>query len=110
MIRKLLCHSLIYLILFTVTRVSLASVNPDVSPAVKPGKPPAVAALASKLTDAEIDTIRAQLDARVADIRMKVGPEALAALRNTYQDTATPEELEEWEKLTRKLASILEEH
>jgi len=112
--RKLLCLSLICLTLFMVTGLSSAAVSPVVTLADKPEKTAektaAAQVLVSKLTDTEIDTIRAQLDAKATEIRLKAGPDAIALLRNTYQDTATPEELDEWENLTRKLASILEEH
>jgi small-conductance mechanosensitive channel len=80
---------------------ALAGKNPETSQAP---------AAATELTDKEIDESRAKLEARSAQVRQQYGPDALAALRKTYQSAASPEELENWEKLSGKLAGILEDH
>jgi len=107
--RKLLCHSLFCLLLLTFATTSPAAVNPLSRVIGKPAETEP-AAPASELSDKEIDANRLKLEARSVQVRLQYSPQAVAALRKTYQDAASPEELEKWEKLNGKLAGILEDH
>jgi len=101
---------LVGLFLLMVTTSAWAVNNPLSAIAGKNSETSSSATIATELTDKEIDESRAKLEARSAQVRQQHGPEALAALRKTYQGTASPEELENWEKLSGKLAGILEDH
>lgn len=78
------------------------------APQAQPGAPQAQVTAA--LSDEEIEASRAKLDARSSELRQQTDPKAITSLRTTYQEAATPQELDDWEKLTGKLAGILEDN
>jgi len=88
----------------------MAAVNPLSRVTDKPAETQPATPPSSELTDKEIDATRQKLEARSAQVRLQYSPEALAELRKTYQGAASPEEIEKWEKLSGKLAGILEDH
>ncbi|HJV65787.1 MAG TPA: mechanosensitive ion channel domain-containing protein [Geomonas sp.] len=84
--------------------------NPWPSPLAQKDEPqPAIPAVALN-TDEEIDQSSAKLEARLADLRLHLLPEAVAELKRSYHDAATPAELLEWERLANRLAAIVEGH
>ena len=87
---------------------ALSGKKADTHAQAQPGTPQAQ--LTAALNDEEIEASRAKLDARSSELRQQSDPKAIAALRTTYQEAATPQELDDWEKLTGKLAGILEDH
>ena len=99
--RKLLCSAYCCLLLFSASPPVVAAVNPITKTIDKAAQPQPVAATATDMSDKEIDADRLKLEARIADFLLQTAPEAVAALRNTYQDAATPQELDEWVKLVR---------
>lgn len=66
--------------------------------------------VATALADEDIDKSKARLESRLAELRLQLRPEAIAAMQKAYQDAATPQELKEWEKLTNRLTGILDDH
>lgn len=66
--------------------------------------------MAPTVTDEDIEQSKAKLETRLAELHRQLLPEAVAALRRTYQNAATPQELQEWEQLTNRLAGILDSH
>ena len=75
----------------------------------KPDTQPQYPATAT-ITDENIDESRAKLEYRLAELHLQLLPDRVAALHKTYQNAASPQELEEWEKLTNRLAGILDNH
>jgi len=108
--RKLLCHSLCCLLLLAASSMATAAVNPLSRAIDKPAETQPATPVSSDLTDKQIDANRLKLEARSAQVRQQYSPQAVAALRTTYQSAASPEEVEIWEKLNGKLAGILEDH
>jgi small-conductance mechanosensitive channel/septal ring factor EnvC (AmiA/AmiB activator) len=66
--------------------------------------------VSADITDEEIDASRARLEARIAELRQQSDTLAATAQRATYLEAATPQELDDWGRLTGKLSGILEDH
>jgi len=101
---------LIFLLCHGWQPLPVAAANPLSMATVKPAETPPKTVASAGMTDKEVDDKRQQLEARIAELRLQSSPAAVAALRNTYLEAATPEELDEWEKLVGKLTGILEDH
>ncbi|HTP66686.1 MAG TPA: mechanosensitive ion channel domain-containing protein [Geobacteraceae bacterium] len=108
--KKLLRHFLFFLLIFSAPSIPWAAVNPLFKAIGKPAgtQPPPPAA--AELTDEGIAESRKKLESRLADLRLQLHPDSIAALRNTYRDVATPQELAEWERLANRLAGLLDNH
>ena len=74
------------------------------------GKPDTQSPATATIADENIDESRAKIESRLAELHLQLLPDAIAALHRTYQGAATPQELDEWEKLTNRLAGILDNH
>jgi potassium-dependent mechanosensitive channel len=108
--RKHLHKALLCLFLLASPSLLWAAVNP-LSKVIGTSADTAVTPTAStEMTDAEIDANRLKLDAKAAELRRQTGPEAAAALRGTWLDTATPQEMDDWIKLSNRLIGIQEDH
>jgi potassium efflux system protein len=100
---------LFLLVMAVPTPCAWATTNPLAAVSGKKADPPQTKANAD-LNDEEIDANRAKLTARVSELQKQADRQTVDALRATYQDAATPSELEEWGKLTNNLVGILEDH
>ena len=101
---------LVFLLCHRGQPLSASAASPLSMTTDKPVETAPATAASAELTDKEIDAKRLQLEARIAELRLQTSPEAVAAMRNTYLESATPEELDEWGNLTGKLIGILEDH
>lgn len=110
MILKLLCSFLLCLLLTVTAAPEAAAANPLATTVGKQTETQPAASAISELSDAEIDANIVKLQARVDELRLQSGAEAVAVLHNTYQDAATPDELAVWGNLVNQLAGILEDH
>lgn len=109
MIRKVLCYFLVCLFLTVSALPATAGGNPLAPPVGKDADTQSAAAALSELSDAEIDATIATLQARIDELRLESGAEAVAVLQGSYQDVATPDELALWDNLANQLAGILED-
>ena len=65
---------------------------------------------ATAITDESIEENKTTLEARLAELRLQLRPEAIATQYKTYRNAADAQELAEWERLMNRLAGILEDH
>jgi small-conductance mechanosensitive channel len=86
-------------------RAATTPLSPIVKPKQEAQPAPQPAAV---LTDEDIEQARVKLESRLAELRLQSNPEAVAAMQKAYRDAATPQELQEWERLTNRLVGILE--
>ena len=84
------------------------AVNPLMSAVAKPANTQPAPPAAPEMTDDVINESRIKLESRLAELRLQLLPKAVAALGMTYRGVASPQELQEWEKLTNRLAGILD--
>jgi small-conductance mechanosensitive channel len=103
--RWLLC-----LVFLFVALSAWGAINPLSPLGAKKAETETQPAPATTITDKDIDESRAKLESRLTELHLQLLPGAIAALHRTYHDTATPEELQEWETLTNRLARILDSH
>ncbi|HEY4744796.1 MAG TPA: hypothetical protein VIH45_09085, partial [Desulfuromonadaceae bacterium] len=108
--RTIICHILFGLFLFSLPLCSWAAPNPLSPLGGKPVEPQPSPPAAATIADEEINASREKLESRLAELHLQLLPDAVAALNRTYQNIAAPEELQEWERLTNRLAGILDSH
>jgi small-conductance mechanosensitive channel len=106
----LLCALTLSLIILSLPLHSRGAVNPitravGIQPAAQAPQPDAI-----ELTDEGIVANRKNLESRLSELRLQLLPQSIAALQSTYHEGATPPELEEWERVTHRLAGVLENH
>ena len=104
------CFFLLCLAFVAVSPSTWGATNPLSSLTGKPADTQSPLPTATDLTDEGINESRMKLESRLEELHLQLLPDAVAALHRTYQDTASPQELEEWEKLTNRLAGILDNH
>lgn len=109
MIQKMLCSSLFCLLLTVSAPPAMAVNNPLATPVGKVAETESAATALSELSDAAIDANIVTLQARVDELRLESGADAVAMLHTSYQDVATPDERTLWGNLANQLAGILEE-
>ena len=103
-------HILFCLLLLSFPSIAWAAINPWPSGGGETSESPPSTPAATALTDAEIDKVKAKLESRLVELHLQMLPEAIASFHATYRDVATPRELLEWERLTNRLAGILDGH
>ena len=108
--RKLLCVFLACLSFLALPPLSRGIPSLTPSQIDKPADTQPASPAATELTDEGLNASRTRLEARLAELHQQLLPEAIAALRTTYQGAATPQEMLEWERLTNRLAAILDSH
>jgi potassium efflux system protein len=101
---------LLCMVFVSVSTATWGAVNPLSALGKKKPDAQAQTPAAATITDENIDESQAKLESRLTELHLQLLPEAVAAMRSTYQGAASPQELEEWEKLANRLAGILDSH